>query len=506
MRLFAAALIAIVALLTLIVRSREARDDVVRRNVEVVDALWGQVDRSYVDRSFNGLDWKGVKENFRSKAMKSADRNQLYWDVLRPMTALLESSHTTVSLGPPDRDGTKQPDRSILRRKHLEVLEPALGRCFGLWIISYRAAISPKLVRVSPSSEAFKHGLRAGWRVQRVVRSPQPVLTLLDRAGREHEFGSGEAAGLGLEGLLSSKGIDLLFPSRQEQTAPSIVDFGRSDVSVSSGRFASGPEIALIDPRSEADSWGLSVGDKVVSLSAKYVSENAITSTGRFRRIDGTERAFKTTVTCPRLRAAPTPRSVSMSGGGYLIRLDDFHQGTFERLSRSEILTSKRVILDLRHNVGGSSAELSRVLGLFLKDGTALGRLSGGSRATSLRVRSGFPSYYKGPLAVLISGVSASAAEVAADALKRRPKTWVIGRLTAGEVQLSNTYALPDGGIASIAIEEFRTEDGARLERVGVAPTIDTGGISTLKGQLSDARFESEVETVLGMRSRQWIK
>ncbi len=133
------------------------------------------------------------------------------------------------------------------------------------------------------------------------------------------------------------------------------------------------------------------------------------------------------------------------------------------------------MIVDLRFNDGGWDR-----VGLTLTE-----RFADRSRSvfTKQAVRSGIglplqtiavtPTTgprYTGPVAVLTSDATVSAAEVTALALRALPNSRSFGRPTYGALSDPFTYRLPNGWKGSISNEIYRAADGQVFEGVGIPP------------------------------------
>jgi carboxyl-terminal processing protease len=81
---------------------------------------------------------------------------------------------------------------------------------------------------------------------------------------------------------------------------------------------------------------------------------------------------------------------------------------------------------------------------------------------------------FEGPVYVLISKRTASAAELAADALKISGRAVLIGETTAGEMLSQKIYDVPGGFHLSLPIADYYSAENGRIEGVGVAPDIET--------------------------------
>jgi C-terminal processing protease CtpA/Prc len=79
---------------------------------------------------------------------------------------------------------------------------------------------------------------------------------------------------------------------------------------------------------------------------------------------------------------------------------------------------------------------------------------------------------FDGPVFVLTSGRSISAAEIAADALKSIGRAKIVGEKTPGAVLSSKLFDIPGGFHLRVPIADYYSITGARLEGAGVTPDI----------------------------------
>lgn len=79
---------------------------------------------------------------------------------------------------------------------------------------------------------------------------------------------------------------------------------------------------------------------------------------------------------------------------------------------------------------------------------------------------------FQGPVLVLTSARSLSAAEIAADALKSIGRAKIIGEKTPGIVLSSNLFDIPGGFHLRVPIADYYSIRNGRLEGVGVTPDI----------------------------------
>jgi len=79
---------------------------------------------------------------------------------------------------------------------------------------------------------------------------------------------------------------------------------------------------------------------------------------------------------------------------------------------------------------------------------------------------------FDGPVYVLVSETTASAAEMAADALKASGRATLIGEVTAGEMLSQTVFDLPEGLQLWLPIADYFSVAHGRIEGAGVTPDI----------------------------------
>jgi carboxyl-terminal processing protease len=129
------------------------------------------------------------------------------------------------------------------------------------------------------------------------------------------------------------------------------------------------------------------------------------------------------------------------------------------------------LIIDLRWNSSGVTAQTRKVAGVLLGDGVTIGYQNdaGGAQA----IQTSRPAHrFDGPLVLLIGPASGSASEILAAAVKARGRGKLVGRMTNGSAIDTTVFALPDGGLMSVPTRDILTSTRQRLEGVGVRPDI----------------------------------
>lgn len=93
-------------------------------------------------------------------------------------------------------------------------------------------------------------------------------------------------------------------------------------------------------------------------------------------------------------------------------------------------------------------------------------------------VTGGRAAAYRGKVALLIDGASASSSEAVAAMLAETGRARLFGRPTAGKMLSSRSIAQKDGYVLRVAFADFRTPMGKNVEGVGVKPDRTVQGDS----------------------------
>ena len=96
--------------------------------------------------------------------------------------------------------------------------------------------------------------------------------------------------------------------------------------------------------------------------------------------------------------------------------------------------------------------------------------------------------HFAGPVYVLISERTASAAEIAADALQASGRATVIGHRSAGQMLSQRVYDMPGGFQLYLPIADYYSLAHGRIEGVGVTPDVEQDADTALETAVSMAR------------------
>jgi carboxyl-terminal processing protease len=127
-------------------------------------------------------------------------------------------------------------------------------------------------------------------------------------------------------------------------------------------------------------------------------------------------------------------------------------------------------VIDLRGNPGGIGGLAMGVAGWFTEQkGHRLGAMymRGADIKFAVFPR---PEPFRGPLAILVDGCSASTSEIFAGGMKDLKRAHIIGTRTAGAALPSMFSKLPNGDGFQYAIANYISEGGQPLEGIGLTP------------------------------------
>ena len=173
-----------------------------------------------------------------------------------------------------------------------------------------------------------------------------------------------------------------------------------------------------------------------------------------------------------------------LDGGVGWVQIGSFHAQVETQLE--EVLTRlareagpaglKGLVLDLRENPGGFLHQAIAVADKFLVSGPIVSTVerNGKNRDQRDAAASGTEPNY--PMAVLMSGNSASAAEIVAGALKNQERAIIIGERSFGKGSVQNLYSFADGSKLKLTVARYLTPGDHSIQSVGIPPDIELEG------------------------------
>jgi carboxyl-terminal processing protease len=175
-----------------------------------------------------------------------------------------------------------------------------------------------------------------------------------------------------------------------------------------------------------------------------------------------------------RVVSAPDVTGRIVAGGVGYVRLRSFGAQSAQQLdavlAKLRAANARAYVLDLRANGGGYRDAAIAVASHFVR-GTVV----------TIQERSGKPAAFAAkagtaplgaPLAVLVDGDSASAAEIVAGAVQDDKTGTLVGTRTFGKGLVQETFALPDGGAIKLTTARYLTPAGRDIDKVGITPDV----------------------------------
>lgn len=244
----------------------------------------------------------------------------------------------------------------------------------------------------------------------------------------------------------------------------------------------SGLFLERVFPDTPASDAELAVGDKIIAIDGKTVRpDNAEQMLQAIPKEEGAKvkltllrdgkRLTKTLVT--RTFHIPDVLSEDLGDGIAYVSILTFGENTFntlaEEMTRLRSSGARGLVLDLRGNGGGFMGTALEIADLFLSKGTLVylhdenGDLIG-YEADAFAVDL--------PLAVLIDGQSASAAELLAGALQKNGRAVLIGERSFGKATMQSLVELSNGGVLKVTVDNWLLPDRSNIDGKGLVPNI----------------------------------
>jgi carboxyl-terminal processing protease len=129
------------------------------------------------------------------------------------------------------------------------------------------------------------------------------------------------------------------------------------------------------------------------------------------------------------------------------------------------------VVIDLRNNGGGSLQEATELTGLFIDQGPTVQVRNSDGRVDILADEAP-GAYYKGPMAVLVNRLSASASEIFAGAMQDYHRALILGGQTFGKGTVQTIQELNHGEL-KLTLAKFYRVSGQSTQHQGVIPDIE---------------------------------
>jgi carboxyl-terminal processing protease len=171
---------------------------------------------------------------------------------------------------------------------------------------------------------------------------------------------------------------------------------------------------------------------------------------------------------------SPTVLSFRLPEDLLYVRVYEFGDGTekeFDSQLQAGQTGTRGVILDLRNNGGGLVTAAVAMISRFVASGEVFEERGRDGRTDRTFVDGNHPAANV-PLAVLVNGNSASAAEIVAGSLQAHGRAKLVGTKTFGKGSVQVDYVLRDGSDLHLTVQHWFLPDGRSINGTGLTPDI----------------------------------
>jgi carboxyl-terminal processing protease len=266
------------------------------------------------------------------------------------------------------------------------------------------------------------------------------------------------------------------FEQLREMETSTRKGFG-SIVSVLPGRVI----VLQTTPASPSERAGLQPGDEIIAINnialSRFDMEQMVEYLGYTRQRDALltvrrqnfPRPLEFVLSPATLNAPTVERAFLLQPGFAYIRVSSFEEKTgrdlrnaIDRLGGNAL---RGLVLDLRTNPGGVFASALETASLFLPAGAKITSIRGrGKKQEDIEAPTGMEPYTF-PLALLISGKSASGSEVVAAALQDHGRAVIVGEPSYGKGLVQSVYPVFGGNGLALTTAYYYTPKGRSIQR-----------------------------------------
>jgi carboxyl-terminal processing protease len=231
--------------------------------------------------------------------------------------------------------------------------------------------------------------------------------------------------------------------------------------------------VSRIAPGSPAQLAGIEPGSILTGSQGDCVGTKRNVSV---QLLDLLEQTRSVELRCATYAATPEPAATvrPLDGGAVYLPFTSFTSGPgnwfLEQVVRNK--SAQTLVLDLRGNWGGSLEIAQKIFALFFSEKTDTGKFRDRKGKTLTLKMGGNKSAYRGRIVVLTDRNTGSAAEVFASAIQESGRGIVVGQQSKGGVLGATHYKLPNGFDIHVALMDYHTAKGVRLEGRGVIPDV----------------------------------
>ena len=250
---------------------------------------------------------------------------------------------------------------------------------------------------------------------------------------------------------------------------------------------------------SPAEEAGLQVDDEICSVNGEDVSGMDLTNLvaeikgnkdtftmGVIR--SGSEEPVVLEMKCREVISNTVAWEMLEDSAGY-IKITEFDSVTVDQFTEAYKALKEqgmeKLVVDVRDNPGGLLDSVCNILDFLLPEGIIV--YTEDKNGTQTQYRSDDREQTDIPVAVLVNGNSASAAEIFAGAIQDYGLGPVVGTTTFGKGIVQKTFSLSDGSALKLTTEKYFTPKGEDIHEKGITPDVVIEAEKSEEGEASQA-------------------
>lgn len=251
-------------------------------------------------------------------------------------------------------------------------------------------------------------------------------------------------------------------------------------------------QIVIITPiaGTPAERAGLRRGDRITMIDGKSIDNPSVEKTVRLVRGEpdtmvnvtvyrpSTKETLEFSLKRARIRLDSVRNATLRPGGLGYVQITQFSERTGKEfkaaLAGLEKQGMRGLVIDLRNNPGGLLDAAIDVCNEFFNDGELIVYTQGRtaeSRENYVADNGHPPRNY--PIAILVNGGTASAAEIVSGAMKDTKRAVIVGEKTFGKGSVQSIIELQNGEGIRLTTARYYTPSGVTIHEKGIQPHVE---------------------------------